>query len=382
MNPAVTISRHGDIAVVTIDNPPVNALSAAIRVGVFNAFKALKHDDSVAAVVLACAGRTFVAGADISEFGADTFDGDLNEVCPYIEQLGKPVVAALHGTALGGGLELALGCHYRIATRTTRLGLPEVTLGLLPGGGGCQRVPRLIGVAEALDFMIAGVPITAAEALGKGMIDAVVEGDLNHEALVFARKLVADKAPLNQASAKPIDPASYAPSLFADRRAELGKKARGTFAPLKIVDCIEAVVTLPFADAVLLERKLFLECMHSPQSTALRHAFFAEREAGKILGLAKDVVLRTVRKIGIIGAGTMGGGIAMNFVNAGLPVVLLEVKPDALERGVGVIRKNYETTASKGRMTLEQVEQRMALLTGSLDYADLADCDLVIEAVF
>lgn len=382
MNSVVTITKQNNIAVVTIDSPPVNVLSASVRTGLLAAFATLKGDSAVEGVVLACAGRTFVAGADISEFGSDTFEADLNDVCASIESLGKPVVAALHGTALGGGMELALACHYRIATPTAKLGLPEVTLGLLPGAGGTQRTPRLIGAADALDLILSGAPVTAKVALQKGLIDAIVDGDLAADALIFMKKLIADKAPLIQASARIVDPASVTPTLFADTRATLAKKARGAFAPANIVDCIEAAVSMPFADGLAYERALFLECMHSPQSEALRHAFFAEREAGKIPGLPKDLALRPIKKIGIVGAGTMGGGIAMNFVNVGIPVVLLEMQPEALERGLSNIRKNYEITASKGKMTQEQVVQRMALFTGSLDYADFKECDLVIEAVY
>jgi 3-hydroxyacyl-CoA dehydrogenase len=379
----VTVTRNGAIAVVTIDRPPVNALAAPVRRGLLDAFNALGSDSSVAGVVLACAGRTFIAGAEISEFGTDAFDeSDPNDVHAAIEGLDKPVVCALHGTTLGGGMELALACHYRIATPTARLGLPEVTLGLLPGGGGTQRLARLIGAANALDMMLSGAPITAQIALKEGLIDAIVEGDLGDAAQRFAGELVASKAPPRRASSREVDPASVTPTLFADRRAELAKKARGAIAPARIVDCVEAAVTKPFAEALTYERELFVECMHSPQSVALRHAFFAEREAGKIPSVGRGLALRPIKKVGIVGAGTMGGGIAMNFLNAGIPVVLVEAKADALTRGLGIIRKNYEATVSKGRMTSEQAEQRMALCRGSLVYADLKDCDLLIEAVF
>jgi 3-hydroxyacyl-CoA dehydrogenase len=382
-SPVVTVARNGAIAVVTIDSPPVNAMSAPVRRGLLDALNALACDDSVVGIVLACAGRTFVAGADISEFGTDAFaEADPNEVHAVIESLDKPVVCALHGTALGGGMELALACHYRIASPSARLGLPEVTLGLLPGGGGTQRLPRLIGAAAALDMMLSGTLVTARLALETGLIDDVVDGDLIAAALHFVGELHARRAALHVASARDVDPASFTPALFADKRAELAKKARGAFAPARIVDCVEAAATRPFAAGLAHERGLFVECMNSPQSVALRHTFFAEREAGKIPGIARDLALRPINKVGIVGAGTMGGGIAMNFLNAGIPVVLLEAKADALERGIGLIRKNYEATASKGRMSREQVEQRMALCGGSLDYADLRGCDLLIEAVF
>ncbi|NMF99948.2 3-hydroxyacyl-CoA dehydrogenase NAD-binding domain-containing protein [Aromatoleum toluolicum] len=386
-SPVVTLTRNGAIAVVTIDRPPVNALSADVRRGLLDAFDELADDPGVAGVVLACAGRTFVAGAEISEFGTPAFsEADPNDVHAAIENLNIPVVCALHGTTLGGGMELALACHYRIATPTAKLGLPEVTLGLLPGGGGTQRLPRLIGAADALEMMLSGAPMSAQTALEKDLIDVIVEGNLLEAAQRFVGELVATRAPLRLASEVDVDRASVSPTLFAETRTSLAKKARGAIAPARIVDCVVAAVTRPFAEGLKYERDLFVECMNSRQSAALRHAFFAEREAGKLpgnlAGNAKDMDLRPIRKVGIVGAGTMGGGIAMNFLNAGIPVVLLEVKQDALERGLGLIRKNYEATASKGRMTLEQVAQRMALCSGSLEYAELQDCDLVIEAVF
>jgi len=385
--PVVSVTRNGAIAVVTIDRPPVNALNAAVRQGLLDAFDALSRDRSVAGVVLACAGRTFVAGAEISEFGSEAFSqADPNDVHAAIESLDIPVVCAIHGTALGGGLELALACHYRVATSTAKVGLPEVTLGLLPGGGGTQRLARLIGPAEALDVMLAGTPISADAAVKKGLLDAIVEDDLAGGLISAAERyvseLIATRAPLNLASSRDIRAADVPANLFADTRAVLARKSRGAFAPERIVDCVQAAMKMPFDEGLAYERKLFVECMNSPQSAALRHGFFAEREAGKIPNMAKDVNLRRIKKVGIVGAGTMGGGIAMNFLNAGIPVVLLELKPEALERGLGLIRKNYEASASKGKMTQEQVENRMRLCRGSLDYADFWDCDLVIEAVF
>jgi 3-hydroxyacyl-CoA dehydrogenase len=382
-SPVVTLTRSGAIAVVTIDRPPVNALSADVRRGLLNAFDELAGDPSIAGVVLACAGRTFVAGAEISEFGSEAFsEADPNDVHAAIEELNVPVVCAIHGTALGGGLELALACHYRVATSSAKVGLPEVTLGLLPGGGGTQRLARLIGPTEALDLMLSGTPISAEAAFKKGLIDVIVDGDLLPAAQRYVGELIATRSPLNLASARNIDPVDVPSNLFADTRAVLAKRSRGAIAPARIVDCVEAAVRKPFAEGLKYERERFVECMNSPQSAALRHAFFAEREAGKIPGIAKVLALRPIRKVGIVGAGMMGGGIGMNFLNAGIPVILLEVKADALERGLGIVRANYEATASKGRMTMEQVEQRMALCRGSLDYADLHECDLVIEAVF
>ena len=382
-HPVVSVARRGDLAVVTIDSPPVNALSVNVRKGLLTAFNGLVGDAGVAGVVLACAGRTFVAGSDIAEFDSPVFDeSDLNDVCAAIESLGKPVVCALHGTTLGGGLELAMACHYRVAAPNTRLGLPEVTLGLLPGAGGTQRLPRLIGVADALEIILSGSPVSADKAQRLGLVDAIVDGDVLDQALHFTRALIARQAPCRKTSEIAIAPDGGLATLFAGARQGLAKKTRGAFAPAKIVDCVEAAVNLPFAEGLAFERRMFVECMHSTQSAALRHAFFAERETGKIPGLDKNLVLPAISRVGIVGAGTMGGGIAMNFLNAGIPVVLLEVAADALARGLANIRKHYEATASKGRMTLEEVDQRMALCRGSLDYADFGDCDLVIEAVF
>ena len=382
-SPIVSVIRLGAIEIVTIDRPPVNALSAPVRKALLGAFDDIARDAGVTGVVLACAGKTFAAGADISEFGTGAFDeGDLNDVCAAIESLDKPVVCALHGTALGAGMELALACHYRVAAASARLGFPEVTLGLLPGAGGTQRLPRLIGAADALDMILSGTPITAPDALQKRLIDAVVEEDVASAARLFVLERIAEHAPLRPASSRAVDRASVTPTLFSDARARLVNDAHATIAPARIIDCVEAAVHKPFAEGLAYERALFIECMESPQSAGLRHAFLAEREAGKIPGLAKGGASRRIDKVGIVGAGTMGSGIAMNFATAGIPVVLVEATPEALTRGLGMIRKNYESTASKGRITLAQVEHCMALCRGSLDYAQLADCDLVIEAVF
>lgn len=382
-SPLVSVTRHDSVAMVTIDRPPVNALSASVRQALLNAFDEVARDANIAGVVLACAGRTFVAGADISEFGTAAFaEADLNDVCAAIESLAKPVVCALHGTALGGGMELALACHYRVAAAGARLGLPEVTLGLLPGAGGTQRLPRLIGATRALDMILSGKPVSAAAALQMGLVDLVADGDVTAAARRFVLERMAARTPLRPVSSRPVDPASVGPELFSSARAGVANDSRASIAPARIIDCVEAAVQRPFAEGLEYERARFVECMHSPQSTALRHAFLAEREAGKIPGLTKSASLRPITKVGIVGAGTMGGGIAMNFANAGIAVVLAEATADALARGLAMIRGNYEATARKGRITAEQVEQRMALCHGTLDYADLAQCDLVIEAVF
>jgi 3-hydroxyacyl-CoA dehydrogenase len=385
MSAAVSLQKQDNIGVIAIDNPPVNALARGVRRGLHDAFVLARADADIDAVVLHCAGRTFVAGADITEFRSGNIsDPDLNDVIATIESLGKPVVAAIHGTALGGGFELALGCHYRIASSAAMVGFPEVTLGVLPGAGGTQRLPRLIGVADALETILSGSPIAAPAAHAKGAIDAIVDGDgdLLPAAVAFAKRLVADHAPLRLASERVIDLAGMPVRFFAEARAAVAKRMPGAFAPARIVDCVEAAVQRSFLDGLAFERGQFFACLHSPQAAALLHLFFAEREAAKIPGMPKDVALRPINKAGILGAGTMGSGIAMSFLNAGIPVTLLEVNSESLASGIDVIRRNYEHTAAKGKMTDSDVRQRMASLTGTLDHADLADCDLVLEAVF
>ena len=297
----VSYELAGDIGVITIDNPPVNALSHAVRQGIQNAIRAAQADASKA-VVVRCNGRTFVAGADIREFGKPPEEPWLPELLNEVEASSKPVVAALHGTALGGGLELALACHYRIAVPDAKIGLPEVKLGLLPGAGGTQRTPRLAGIVAALDLMTSGTPVSAESALNEGLIDEIVNGELDDAAMIYARGLVADGAGCRRVSELPAPTAD--PTVFAEYRKQLGKRARGQIAPQKIVDCVEAAASLPFPDGMKVERESFLELMAGPQSAALRHLFFAEREAQKVRGLAKDTPTRDVRKVGVIGAGT------------------------------------------------------------------------------
>jgi len=381
MSAAVTLQKNGDIAVVTIDNPPVNAFSRPVRVGLLEAFAELAPDTAVKAVVLRCSGRSFVAGADIAEFAAGTaLDPDPSEVHRAIENLGRPVVAAIHGSALGGGLELALACHYRIAAGSARLGLPEVNLGLLPGAGGTQRTPRLIGAEAALAMMLSGASVPAQKALALGLVDAVTDGDLQTEAEAFAARLAAaGGTPRKSSLATTPAPAA---TFFADARAALSARERANPAKERIIDCVQAALDRPFADGLALEREVFVTCMNSPESVALQRLFFAEREAARIPGLDAGTQPRRIGRVGIVGAGTMGGGIAMCFVNAGIPVRLLEVTDGALGRGLDAIRKNYEISASRGRMTAAEVGSRMAAIAGTLDYADFGDCDLVIEAVF
>ncbi len=379
----VALEKRDRIALVRVNHPPVNALSLAVRTGLGAAFDRLAADRSVDAVVLHAQGRTFVAGADIAELARPVMEGEsFNDVLARIEGLDRPVVAALHGTALGGGLELALACHYRIALPTAKVGLPEVKLGILPGAGGTQRLPRLAGVKLALDLILGGAPIGAAEALQGGIVDRLAEGDLLEAALAYAAELVRAKAPARRSSELALPPSRVPAGLFDDKRKEVARKATSYPALERIVSCVEAAATLPFGEGLALEARAFEACRVSPQSAALRHLFFAERQVTKIPGLPDAVGTREIRKVGVLGAGTMGGGIAMNFVNAGIPVVIVDTTREALERGLGVIRKNYEITAAKGKLSKEELERRMGLLTGTLDDGALADRDLVVEAVF
>ncbi|MCC5812981.1 MAG: enoyl-CoA hydratase/isomerase family protein [Ectothiorhodospiraceae bacterium] len=383
MSDVVTLERRGETALIRIDNPPVNALERAVRDGLRVAVAQVRDDPDIRAVVVYAAGRTFVAGADIAEFETPDFETDgFREVLDQIEALDRPVIAAIHGTALGGGLELAMACHYRVAVPTARVGLPEVTLGLLPGAAGTQRLPRLAGAEKALDMMLTGRAISAREAVQAGIVDELLEDELVPGALAFAEQVAQRNDPLPRTSPRAVDPATVPDQLFQRAREQLVKRPTGNPGPSRIIQCVEAAVQLPFEQGVELEARLFQECRESRESAALRHRFFAEREARKIPGLPRDLELRPVKRVGVVGAGTMGGGIAMNFLSAGLPVVIVEAEQAALDRGIGLVRKNYEASAAKGRMSASQVDACMALLHGTLDYADLADCDLVIEAVF
>jgi 3-hydroxyacyl-CoA dehydrogenase len=380
VNDVVDLSNEGDVAVITVNYPPVNALSAKVRDGLAEAFKQAGADDSAAAIVLICEGRTFIAGADITEFGKPPKGAPLGELLNAIEASPKPVVAAIHGTALGGGLETALVAHYRVATPSAKVGLPEVNIGIIPGAGGTQRLPRIVGVETALEMITSGAHVGAKKAAAAGLIDEIVEeGKLRQGAISFARKVVAEGRPLKKVR----DLKAVAdPSVFADFRKANARKFRGFKAPEACIQAIEAAVNLPFDEGLKKERELFVELVNGEQAKALRYVFFATREAAKIPDVPADTPTRDVKKVGVIGAGTMGGGISMNFLNAGIPVTIVEVKQDALDRGVAVIRGNYERSVKSGRMTMEQVDQRMGLLTPSLNLEDLADCDLVIEAVF
>ncbi|MEP5231334.1 MAG: 3-hydroxyacyl-CoA dehydrogenase NAD-binding domain-containing protein [Alloalcanivorax sp.] len=380
MSNPVSLSRDSDIGVIRINYPPVNALGHGVREGLQQCLREALADEQIRAVVVIGEGKTFPAGADIREFGKPPQQPALPAVIDEYEASDKLVVAAIHGTALGGGLEVALGCDYRVALDSARLGLPEVKLGLLPGAGGTQRLPRLVGAQKALEMIVGGNPVKAKEALSLGLVDEMVSGDLLEGALAYTRQLLADNAPLRKLCDLAVPDAQD--GLFEQFEQSIARKQRGFKAPFSCIKAVKAAVELPFDKGVERERELFFKLLVSPESAAQRHVFFAEREVAKVPGLDKNTPKREINQVAVIGAGTMGGGIAMNFANAGIPVRLLEVKEDALERGVAVIRKNYENTAKKGRITDEQVEQRMALIQPTLSYDDLGDVDLVIEAVF
>ncbi|PWR18022.1 3-hydroxyacyl-CoA dehydrogenase NAD-binding domain-containing protein [Zavarzinia compransoris] len=375
MSELVHYARQGDVGVITIDSPPVNALGQAVRAGLAARLAEALADEGAKTIVLTGAGKAFSAGADIREFGKPPAGPSLPEVIDAFELSPKPVIAAIGGVALGGGLELALGCHYRVASPFASLGLPEVKLGLIPGAGGCIRLPRLTGIRAAADIMIAGEPLDAARAEAAGIVDRVAEGDVVAAAVRLAGEGVGHRRTRDL-------PLAGDAELLAAVTRDVAKRTRGLFSPLRIVEAIEAATRLPFEEALRHERELFLSCLASPQRKGLIHAFFAPREAAKVPGIGPEVKPRRIETVGIIGAGTMGGGIAMSFANAGIPVTLLETRAEALEKGLATIRANYEATAAKGRITAAEVEARTGLIRGSLDYQDLAGADLVIEAVF
>jgi 3-hydroxyacyl-CoA dehydrogenase len=378
MTSPITTSRQGDVLILTSDNPPVNALGAAVRQGLQAGIEEAKSDDSIKAVVIIAAGKTFFAGADITEFGKAMQEPSLPVLVDQIEALDKPVIAAVHGTALGGGCEVALASHYRIAVPSAKFGLPEVKLGILPGAGGTQRMPRVAGVETALELATKGDPISAEQAKAVGLVDRLAtEGNLLADAVAFANEVIGK--PVSRSSERPV---TVDPAIFETFRKTNAKRFRGMDAPTTIVDLIEQTAGKPYAEGVQAERMGFMKLIMGTQSAALRHIFFAERKAAKIDGIAEDIKLRDIKRVGVIGAGTMGGGISMNFLTAGVPVTIVEMAQDALDRGTGVIRKNYEATAAKGRMTAEQVEGAMGLLKPSLNFDDLAECDLIIEAVY
>src|SRR5688572_10316138 len=379
----ISTRKHGDVLIVTSNNPPVNALGHAVRQGLVAAIEEAEADDSVNAVVIACEGQTFFAGADVSEFGTPkAFEQPmLPQVVDRIEGCAKPVVAAIHGTALGGGLEVALACHYRVALPSAKLGVPEVKLGLLPGAGGTQRLPRVAGVKKALEMCATGNPISAKEAFDCGLVDRLIEGELVPHAVGYAEE-VREVRPLPKSSERQDKLTECEPAVFDEFRAANAKRFRGFEAPLKNIEAVKVACEKPYSEGVLEERKLFMELMSGTQAKAQQYFFFAERKAAKIDGLPEGTTPRDIKRVGVIGAGTMGGGIAMNFLSAGIPVTIVEMGQEALDRGAGVMRKNYEASAAKGRFTSEQVEAAMGLLNPTLDFDALADCDLIIEAVY
>ena len=379
MTSPIRTERHDDVLVIISDNPPVNALGAAVRQGLEAAIKEGVADASIAAMVIRCDGRTFFAGADITEFGKPMVEPGLPTVVDMIEASTKPIVAAIHGTALGGGCEVALGCHYRVAVPSAKLGTPEVKLGLLPGAGGTQRLPRIAGVALALEMTAKGDPISAKKAQEAGLIDKIVgEDSLEADAIAFANEVKA-KRPIPRASERTVQPDPDAVAAFEKAN---GRRFRGFDAPAANIACVVKATETSFADGIAFERQEFMKLMMGNQSAAQRHIFFAERQAAKIDDVPADTVKRPIKRVGVIGAGTMGGGIAMNFLSAGIPVTIVEMAQEALDRGTGVIRKNYEATAAKGRMKPEQVEAAIGALTPTLDFDALGDCDLIIEAVY
>ena len=383
--PVTHLAVEDGIAILTVNSPPVNALGSAVRDGIAADVARASADPAATAIVLICEGRTFIAGADIAEFGRPPKGTPLNEMIKVIESAPKPVVAAIHGTALGGGLETALGAHYRVAVPSARVGLPEVKLGIVPGAGGTQRLPRVVGAERALAMITSGEHVPAKAAYEAGLIDELVEeGKLREGAITFAKKVVADGKPLRRVRdlTDKVEADRKRPEIFAEFRKANARKFRGFEAPEACMKAIEAAVTLPFDQGIARERELFLGLVSSTQSKAQRYVFFAEREARKVPDLPDSTPTLPVESVGIIGAGTMGGGIAMNFLNAGIPVTIVEQQQAALDRGLTTIRKNYEATAAKGRMKAGDVETRMGLLTGSLELGSLGTQDLVIEAIW
>jgi 3-hydroxyacyl-CoA dehydrogenase len=374
---------RGSIAVVTLANPPVNGLGHSLRSGIVAGLDKALADDKVSAIVLIGSDRAFSGGADVKEFGTPKagMDPNLGVVIRALEDSKKPVIAAIGGMALGGGLELAMGAHFRVAKPDAQLGLPEVKLGLLPGAGGTQRLPRLIGLEAALNIIVSGAPTPAKKFEGTPLLDAIIEGDLLAGAIAFAEKAVADKLPLKRVRDLKVK-APGADAFLQFARNTVGAMSKNFPAPLKCVEAVAASVNQPFDQGLKTERELFMQLMGTPESRALRHIFNAERAASKVSDIAEDTPLRDIKRVGMIGAGTMGVGITMNFINVGIPVALLEMKQEALDKGLATIRKNYENSMAKGKLTQAQLDERMALVTPTLEYSAFKDVDLVIEAVF
>ena len=385
INEVTSLEIKDSVAVLTLNSPPVNALSANVREGLNNGVSAAIEDESVKSIVIICEGRTFIAGADITEFGQAPKGPSLYDVQDMIENSPKPVIAAIHGTALGGGLEVALTCHYRIAVPSAKCGLPEVNLGLLPGAGGTQRLPRIVGAQKALVMMTSGEHVPASQCHDMGLVDEMAEeGALESDAIKFANQIVSEGKPLVKVrdADEKIKSDRGNDALFADFRKSILRKTRGFLAPEYNIQCIEAAVNLPFEEGMKVEQELFVKLMSGSQSAAQRYMFFAQRQVTKIPDIEKETPLKEINSVGVIGAGTMGGGISMNFANAGIPVTIIEQSQERLDKGIGIIRKNYENTAAKGRISSEQVEERMALIDGQTSIDSLNSQDLIIEAVF
>ncbi len=382
MSELVSVSMQGEVAVVTVDSPPVNTLTREVRAGLQAAFEFLHGKPAARAVVLACAGKTFLSGGDMREFETGVQAPGYHEVLRLIEDSAVPVVAALHGTVMGGGLETAIACHYRVAEEATKLGLPEITLGIIPGAGGTQRLPRLIGLEAALEMMLSGKPLSAAEAAKVSLVDTAVAGDVTAAAVAYARELVASGKGPRRTREMSVEGREKAGEIIAARRAQLGKAFRNRNSPHVLLDAVQAAAELPFDAGIARERELSSQVERAVEGRAFRHLFFGERELRKIPGLPADVKSRKVAKVGIVGAGTMGGGIGMCFANAGIPVTIVDARQEALDRGLATLRKNYERSVSRGSLKTEEMERRLALIQPTLDYAALRDADLVIEAVF
>ena len=385
MSSPVTYERKENIGIITVNNPPVNALSQAVRAGLSDCLKEALNDSAAEAVIVTGGGRTFMAGADISEFGKPTMSPDLNSVIFEYEDSSKPTIAALHGTPLGGGLEVSMGCHYRVANSKTLLGLPEVKLGLLPGAGGTQRLPRLVGPELALEMITSGNPIPANKAMKEGLVSEIYENTTHEElidnAIVFARKILSNNDhPKSRERSEKIT--NISPDIFDNAIKKITPRLRGREGPLRCIEAVRGAVDLSFEDGIKNERDLFKLCHDSDESEALIHSFFSERMANKIPGMDKNTPLRPINKAVVIGCGTMGGGIAMSFVNAGIPVSVIETTSEFLDKGMSVIKNNYSTTVSKGRLSQENMDKRMALLTPTLDWDVIKEADIVIEAVF
>lgn len=379
--PRVTLTVKDGVAVIVVDNPPVNAISHAVRAGILAAVSEIEDGGKVEAAVLTAAGRTFMSGSDIREFDFPQKEPHLELVNAALEALAVPIVAAIHGTALGGGFELAMACHYRVADAKAKVGLPEVNLGLIPGAGGTQRLPRLIGAKAALELIQAGRHVAAPEALKLGMIDEIAMGDVLATAIAAAKRLAVEKN-IPRTRARVVSTAGLPADFFAEQRAAAQKKFRGFPAPMAAVDLVEAAVKQPFAEGRALEAEASRHFKASAESKALRHLFFAEREVARIPDVPKDTPVRAIQSVGVIGAGTMGRGIALSFLNAGFPVIIVETKQEALDRGLAAIDQTLARDVGKGRLPADQKAERLARLNGALDLTALAGADLIIEAAF